>query len=57
MTTTNYLAEIANEEQDGTETVDIRTLSTERLQALHVEAGSAGDSALVETIESVLVDR
>lgn len=34
--------------------VDLRTLPVERLEALMIEAGTAGDDAMVSTIETIL---
>lgn len=52
--TTNYIAAITNEAGDDLENVDLRTLDTERLEALRDEAGTAGDSEMVATIDQVL---
>lgn len=43
--------------EDGTIDTDIRTLTDEQLRSLQVEAGAAGDSDLVATINEVLADR
>ena len=48
----SFLAYIATD--DGTEQVDIRTLSASRLTALRSEAGAYGDDELVEAIDFVL---
>ena len=45
---------IENPEDDFLSPVDLRTLDSERLAALRDEAGAAGDSIMVDTIDAVL---
>ncbi len=49
-----YDASIMNAERDGLEDVDLRTVDTDRLHTLREEAGVAGDTEMVATIDSII---
>jgi hypothetical protein len=55
--TTNYTAAIMNAEGTDLETVDLRDIETERLRALIVEAGQAGDAEMVAACKAVIASR
>ena len=57
MTNHTYTAEIMNAEGTELVTTDLRTIDTDRLIALRDEAGMAGDSDMVATIDAVLAAR
>lgn len=54
---TDYTAAIMNAEGTDLETVDLRDIPTDRLRALIVEAGQAGDADMVATCEAVIASR
>ena len=53
---TDYTAAIMNAEGTDLETVDLRDISTDRLRALIVEAGQAGDADMVATCEAIIAE-
>ena len=52
--TTTYTAWIMNDDGDHFGAVDLRTIDADRLRLLRDEAGCAGDSEMVSTIDSIL---
>jgi hypothetical protein len=51
---TNYTADILDTDGETFVTVDLRDLPTDKLAALRDEAGVAGDSDMVQAIDSIL---
>ena len=52
----DFTATILSDDGEGQVEVDLRTIDPDRLTALRNEAGTAGDSEMVETITGILGD-
>lgn len=56
MSQISYTANVVDEDGDPI-MFDLRTLDSDRLNALRIEAGSAGDKLLVSVIDAILAER
>jgi len=52
----DFTATILSDDGEGQVEVDLRTLDTDRLEVLRVEAGAGGDTEMVATITGILGD-